>query len=323
MIRSKLLIIFGFSFAIPGIAQTEKQLLPSELKQKTAVTEPPTLYKGFFRAGITYSWTTLDKMFDDSGKRISVPGSGYYMTRSLSGDFRYGINDRLTVHLGIPYMFYHMYQSAEGRYNLQDSTFIDSWDRKGYGIGDMDLGADFQIMKESDAVPAITLKTFVSFPTGSKNPEDIVSDHQYKEPTGSGAYSAIAILQTRKIIYPLSYDLSFFYTYHAKGRKIQGPGAEATGFKTGDMIQGSGTVGFQVNDWICLNNMLMFNYKTDDQFDDPSLDYLEVGYQSLEYYFYLFFQVKQLRLVQSVSVPIWGKKGGADPGYFIMVSRTF
>jgi hypothetical protein len=323
MIRIRLLIIFSLSFAISGKAQTEKQLLPSELKQKTIVTEPPTLYKGFFRAGLTYSWTTLDKMFDDSGKRISVPGSGYYMTRSISADLRYGIADRLTMHVGVPYMFYHMYQSAEGRSNLQDSVFIDSWDRKGNGIGDMDLGVDYQIIKESKTLPAITLKTFVSFPTGRKNPEDIVSDHQYKEPTGSGAYSALAILQIRKIVYPLSYDLSLFYNYKAKGKKIQSPGQDATGFKPGDIIQASGTLGFQVNDWICLNNMLMFNYKTDDLFDDPSLDYLEVGYQSLEYYFYLFFQVKQVRLVQSVSVPIWGKRGGADPGYFIMLSRTF
>jgi hypothetical protein len=323
MIRFLVILFLSIGFMLEGLAQTEKQFLPSELKQKTVVNEPPTLYKGLFKLGMTYSWTSVDKWFNDSGKKIPVPGSGYYMTRSITTDLRYGVTNRFTVHLGIPYMFYHMYESAEGRFNLRDSVFLTNWNRKGDGIGDIDIGGDYQIVEENAIFPALTLKTYVTIPTGRKNPENIVSQYEYKEPTGKGVYSLMGILQARKTIYPLSYDLSLFYSYYAYGKKVQEPGEDASGFKSGAIAQLAGTIGYQVNDWICLNNMLSYNHKAGDKYDDPNRAYLEYKSQSLDYYFYLYFQIKQLRLVQSVSVPLWGRSWGADPGYFIMVGYAF
>jgi hypothetical protein len=217
----------------------------------------------------------------------------------------------------------HMYQSVEQRLNLQDQVGLKKWDRKGYGLGDADLGADFQLLSENENQPAITLKTFVMFPTGEKNPTDIISQYEFKEPTGGGEYSLMGILQTRKVVYPWYLDLSLYYTHYLGGEKKQALGEPETGFKNGDLSQIAGTLGYQVNDWICLNNMVSYNLKNPSEYDDPNYAYLEYKSHSLEYYFYLYFQIKRLRLVQSVYVPLRGQNWGADPGYFIMMSYAF
>jgi hypothetical protein len=320
----RLYISLFFAGLVPFInAQTEKQYLPSEMKQKTVILEPPTLYKGFFKAGLTYAWTSVNSWYDADGKKTPVPGSGYYATRSILSDFRYGITDRLTVHLGVPYTFMHMYQSVEQRLNLQDLVNLKKWDRKGYGLGDVDLGADFQLLTEKENRPAITLKTFVTFPTGEKNPTDSTSQYEFKEPTGRGEYSLMGILQTRKVVYPWYLDLSLYYTHFLGGEKMQALGEPETGFQGGDLSQIAGTLGYQVNDWICLNNMVSLNLKSKDTYDDVNYAYLEYKSHSIDYYFYLYFQIKRLRLVQSVFVPLLGKSWGADPGYFIMMSYAF
>jgi len=46
-------------------AQVERVVLPGELRQETIVTEPPTLRKGFLRAGLAYSHAFIDKIFDE------------------------------------------------------------------------------------------------------------------------------------------------------------------------------------------------------------------------------------------------------------------
>jgi hypothetical protein len=320
----QLYLFFLFLGMVPlGFAQTEKQYLPSELKQKTVIQEPPTLYKGFFKTGLTYSWTSINSWYDADGNKNPVPGSGYYAIRSLYSDFRFGITNRLTVHLGVPYNFLHMYQSVEYRDNIKDEVSLTMWDRKGYGIGDVDFGADFQLITEDGKRPAVTLKTFLAFPTGRKNPTDSISEYEFREPTGRGEYSLAGILQTRKVVYPWYMDISLYYTYYFGGEKMQALGEMETGFKGGPLSQISGTLGYQVNDWICLNNMFSYNMKGMDKYDDEYYDYLEYKSHSVDYYFYLYFQIKRLRLVQAVSVSILGKNWGADPGYFIMMSYAF
>jgi len=50
-IRNYLLASMALILGMPLYSQTEKQLVPSDLRQQTIVTEPVTLRKGFFRIG--------------------------------------------------------------------------------------------------------------------------------------------------------------------------------------------------------------------------------------------------------------------------------
>lgn len=303
--------------------QIEKQMLPAELKQQTIIQEPPTLYKGFFKAGLTYNFSSVDKWFTEEGKRESTPGSSAAFTQSMSADFRYGITDRITIHASVPYVMSRTYQSIEGRYNLIDSVFINSWSQKGSGFGDMDFGVNCQIINESQSIPSLTLKTYFTLPTGRKNPTNVKDEQHYDDATGKGEYSAYANLQMRKIFYPYAADISVSYTYYSGCKRQLTPGGDEESFKTGNNLAFYGTFGIQLNDWISLSDMVSYTYKNKDQYDNPDWDYNEYTSQSLQNWFYLYFQVKKLRLGQGVSIPVWGKRTGADPDYFIFFEYVF
>lgn len=312
-----------FCLAITASAQTEEQVLPAQLKMKTVVTEPPTLYKGFAKATLTYIWFNVAKYFDSNGKLINTPGSSYGTDPSLDLELRYGITSRLTVHVDLPYEFFKLYGSMEGRYNLKDSVFVERWKRKGYGLGDFTLGADYQVIKENEGAPSLTLKSTLTLPTGRKNPTNVINAKQYDESTGEGEYQLNEILQCRKVAFPFSYDLSAYFTYYSQGSKQIFPGESETTFKGGNLWQGSATMGYQVNDWICLNNIIIYNFKQKTTYDDPSYQYLEYSSQSLNYGFFVYWQIRRLRFLQFVMVPVWGKYTSADPLYTIMLSYAF
>ncbi len=300
-------------------AQVEKQLLPAELKQQTILTEPPTLNKGFFKIGASYIFTSIDKWFDENGKKVSTPGSIYSAERSIQLDLRYGITDRLTIHTSLPYIFSKTYNSVEGKYNIKDSSFVTKWSRNGVGLGDIDAGINYQLIKETSAYPSFTVKTWFTFPTGRKNPTNVKTDKIYDESTGKGEYSGEIVLQTHKVLYPFAYDLSVYYTIYSGCNKQLIPGNEEHYFKTGNSFMVSGSFGIQVNDWITLNDMMNFNYKSKDSYRDPLWAYNEFTMKGLDNYIYLYFQVKKLRLGQGASFSLWGRRYSADPGYYIFI----
>jgi hypothetical protein len=93
--------------------QVQEQLTPAELKQKTIVTEPQTLYKGFFRAGMAFNYGTIDKIFTVDGDRESLPSNIWANSWFFQTYLMYGISDRLQVEVMLPYRFQQIYQSYE------------------------------------------------------------------------------------------------------------------------------------------------------------------------------------------------------------------
>ncbi|HRT90726.1 MAG TPA: hypothetical protein P5257_11490, partial [Bacteroidales bacterium] len=67
IIRKIILFVSGISATAVSFSQTEKQLMPSDLKQQTIVTEPVTLRKGFLRVGSMLNYRVADKYFSDDG----------------------------------------------------------------------------------------------------------------------------------------------------------------------------------------------------------------------------------------------------------------
>src|SRR3989337_3382146 len=97
--------------SILGFAQVQEQVSPAERKQQTIVTEPVTLYKGFFRAGLATWYNVIDKIFLDSRKQAQ-PGNIWGSTFSLSIYGQYGISDRLMAEGSVPYVRDNIYQSV-------------------------------------------------------------------------------------------------------------------------------------------------------------------------------------------------------------------
>ena len=96
------LIFLVLSGGLTAAGQFEKIIQPSDLRQKTIITEPVTLNKGFIRAEIGVMYLVQDKYFNSEGKKeyypVSMWGSKYQYTFGL----RYGISDRFEVDVALP-----------------------------------------------------------------------------------------------------------------------------------------------------------------------------------------------------------------------------
>lgn len=306
------------------VGQTEQQVLPSELKQQTVVTESVTLHKGFFRTSFLGSYTFIDKIFDDKGDKGYVLGTnGWARVWSYQLTLEYGITDRLEISLMPEFVNKKFFFSDEYHFGTTNETAYAN--QSAVGFGDIVLGVDYQILTETSTRPSLVAKGSFTFPTGRKNPTDIKDYRDFKLPTGSGEFVVALDFNLRKIFYPYSITLYAGYAYHFEGEKIlfpDYPEDEEIRFKSGDRFDVGGSFNFHLNDWIALQNQVyFFHWGPNKVFADQT----ETGYKSwvVSYQPVLNFQIRRFRLFEIISIPIMGKNNGADPFYVLGLLYTF
>jgi hypothetical protein len=310
-----------FFIRVSCTAQVEEQITPSELKQKTIVTEPQTLYKGFFRAGLAYNYGALDKIFNDKGKKESLPSNIWANSAFLQLFLVYGITDRLQAEVRIPYRSDQVYQSFVYEFPDFDSVGVAKWHNKSSGLGDLAFSVGYQLLTEKLTTPSITGYLSVQLPTGEKNPTKIKNDREYKQPMGSGEVSIDAGLRLRKIRYPFVYTINASFTYFNGGKKLLDPAeTEEKNFRSGSNFSVGGALNFHVNDWIAVRNFLDYYLSKADTYDGETE---KNDSWVIQYYPGLSFQVKRFRIDQAVTIPLTGKLSAADPGYILILQYTF
>ncbi|MCU0460950.1 MAG: hypothetical protein MUF36_02875 [Bacteroidales bacterium] len=321
--KTNFLIFLFLSAGLTAMGQFEKIIQPSDLKQKTIITESTTLSKGFFRAELGVMYLVQDKYFDSSGKKqyypVSMWGSRYQYTLGL----KYGISDRFEADIRLPFIN----QRIENYFMLkmpvvnQDSSF--SSDLKGTGIGDCNLMLKYQIIPERGKRMTLTLFGDVTFPTGPKNPTDIKSFNDYKLPTGVGHFSTGIWLYARKIIYPYSFTAFMNYNYNFWGSKlIDAEATTPTKFRKGNLLMISGSFNFHLNDWIALANEIYYFHYGKGEEKNGSTVVTDPNW-TIDYVPRLVFQIRRFRIYEIVDVPLFGKDNGADPAYSITMQYTF
>lgn len=325
----KRLMIIGLAVVVLR-GYSQEQLVPAQLKQKTVITEPATLYKGFFRAGFSTFFGTVDKYFDGNGKKDYFPGNTWGSTVNVSVGFVYGITDRLQVAGGIPYEWTSATQSV--RFEMLPTSISPTgtssaiWKTKGSGIGDVDLSVKYQVLTETPRRPAFLAVVDVVIPTGEKNPTNVIDDRNYSPAAGSGELKVDLGVGMRKISYPFSYTVYVDYVYHAGGTKVLDPVAPPGSvsekpFKSSDYVYLITSFNFHLNDWIAVQNELdFFQYMNNGTIDNKPIDFPTT---LLEYNPRISFQIKQLRLVQGIVVPLWGKNASADISLNLLAQYTF
>ena len=319
-------ILILLSILLPMEAQVEEMINPSDLKQQTVITEPATLNKGFFRAGIRANYSSADKMFDESGKRIYGNGSnGWVSSWETVAGIQYGILDRVEVLVDVPYSYDRIFISSQVEAPGPDSSFMISYKTKGAGLGDISFGGEVQILKEDLQMPSLSAKVLLTLPTGRKNPEKIKNPQEFDRPTGDGAMNLFFNLQLRKIIYPYSYTVYSYYIYHFEGSKIFNPGEEEIKFKTGDQFYLGGSFNLHLNDWIALMNEVAYFKLWDDKFFGPTDRDLGISNQwGINYQASLVFQIRRFRFAETLNLPVTGRNYvPADPSYTLGLFYTF
>lgn len=321
--KKLLLVILVSGAAFNVAAQFEKIIQPSDLKQKTIITEPVTLNKGFLRAEIGVMYIVQDKYFNGKGKKeyypVSMWGSKYQYTLGL----RYGITDRLEADVSLPLVNQRVENYFVVRMPVVNADYSVSGKLKGRGIGDANLTLKYQIIPEKEKKITLTAFSDVTFPTGQKNPTDIKDFNDYKLPTGAGYFAAGIWIYARKIIYPYSFTTLLNYNYCFWGSKIMD--AEAVTpvkFRAGDRFMASGSFNLHLNDWIALANEIYYFHWGKGQEKNGITTETDPSW-TLDYNPRLVFQIRRFRIFEIVSVPMLGKDNSADPAYSMTVQYTF
>ena len=320
MLRTILIAILLLVYSAISFAQTEEEILPAERKQLTVITEPFTIYKGFFRAGVTLQYSALYKTFDANGKRVPISNaSGTTWAAQLL--LQYGITDRLQVTAALPYLSQDL--SLSYRAEAPGLGFFgqQKLEGEGSGLSDIWLGLDYQLITETTTRPSLKAMLTVTIPSAEANPVDTSNDEVFDLPVGSGFYSVDVALSIRKISYPFAYSAYVSYKMNLEGTKQFNLGQPEQTFNDGDMATVSGSFGFHMNEWLALKNDVYYFYFATDQVEGQDVE--DSKSWTIQYTPTLSFQIKRLRVNQAIQIPLFGNMAGADPGFILVVQYMF
>ena len=321
-IMTRIIALFLSSYG-SCYAQGQEQLSPRELKQKTIVTEPQTLYKGFFRAGLGLSYGVVNNIFSETGKRVPIDNNARVSSGFIQLGMIYGVTNRLQIEVAYPYNFGEIKQSV--RYEVPEADQVGALKWRGVtsGFGDLNINAAYQIIRDTDSHPSTTLFVYTTLPTGEKNPTDVKNEREYNRPTGEGEASVEMQLRLRKVRFPYAYSFFGGYRVNFGGEKMNmftPLDPTEYSFKSGNSVDVGGYFHFHLNEWLAVRNTLEVFFFGPDEFDGEKE---EESTWALFYYPGLSFQLKGFRIDQAVTMPIAGKLGGADPSFILLLQYTF
>ena len=312
-----LIIIVNVSYS-----QEDEQLLVSEIKQSTVITEPTTLKKGFFKLSSSFYFGLADKIFTDNAKKEFVMENGWAKTSSFGLSAHYGLTNRLELVFGIPYERSSFYNSSIIEIPLLQSTTTSSFKLKGKGIGDMQLGINYQLIEGSKTKPSLESRLTVVLPTGEKNPTNINANWEYDLPVGMGEISISLDLLYRKIIYPYSFSFYGTFKYSLWGEKMMRAYEEPVSFKSGNFYYLGGSFNFLLNDWIAIQNDIFFTRNKADKYEGET-DAYGIPSWGISYMPNINFQFRKFRFTEGIIIPLKGKSISADPLYLFVAQYIF
>jgi hypothetical protein len=314
-----LLIVSG----VASSGQTEKLLVPSDLKQQTIVTEPVTLRKGYLRSGLLLNYRVADKYFDDSGKKEYYKTSSWGSKASYGITLQYGITDRFQVDLLTEYLNSLQETSNTEISALTNTTVTTVSKQKGLGIGDSHIALKYQIVPEKERHISLTGWIKVTLPTGNKNPRNIKSENEYDLPVGDGTYAAGLNFTLTKIAYPYSFSGYSAYTYNFNGmKKFLTTDLKEREFRFGNLFETGVKGNLHLNEWIVFGNEVNFYHEGEGEIENK-LSALMPASWALSYEPGLIFQVFRFRFGESVRIPLKGKNVPADPLYMLFAQYIF
>ncbi|MGD0582511.1 MAG: hypothetical protein ABR974_06140 [Bacteroidales bacterium] len=303
--------------------QNEIQLVPSDLRQQTIVTEPVTLRKGFFRIGTLINYRVADRYFDNDGGKEYYVSSTWSTKSSYNFSLQYGISDRFEADVSTDYMHNKVKsQVAEITPGTNATTNVIS-KQVGLGFGDTHVDLKYQFLPDTKYKISLTGIIDATFPTGEKNPTNVKSATEYDLPVGNGTYAASGEIYARSIIFPYSFTAYLQYNYNFTGSKqIDVTDPAESRFKPGNRFETGLSANVHLNEWIVLANELSFYHEDEGWIESAGTVTIPESWAAV-YVPNLVFQIKRFRLGESVSIPLTGRNTPADPLYIMMVQYVF
>jgi len=254
-----------------AVGQTQKAAQPVRTQSEDAVVQNQQ-HTPLFEHKLTFDWGISDTYYDRRQLQLSgfLALDAIFLGNINLGetkshqvmadlDTRYGLTDRISVDVDVPYIYRHsnfIVGGAGGAASTLSDASANSSD-----IGDVNFGIYYQFLKETNSLPDLVGSLRVKTPTGSSpfgiklqqvdaNNTNLVAPD--KLPTGTGLWNVTAGLSLLKTYDPVVLFGSFSYTYNiarsfADISSVIGQTEPAT-VKLGDVVQFGGGAALAFSD---------------------------------------------------------------------------
>jgi len=256
--------------ANPTVGETQKSAEPMRTEAEEAVVQKE--HAPLFDHKLTLDWGISDTYYDRRQLQLSgflaldaiFLGNinlGQTKSHQIQADLdtRYGVTDRMSVDVDVPYIYRHsnfIVGGAGGSASTLSDASVNSND-----IGDVNFGVYYQFLKETNSLPDVVGSLRVKTPTGSSpfgiKVQEVTPDNTNlvapsKLPTGTGFWNVTAGLSILKTYDPVVLFGSLSYTYNisrsfADISSVVGQ-TEPADVKLGDIIQFGGGVALAFSD---------------------------------------------------------------------------
>jgi hypothetical protein len=253
-----------------AIGETQKAAEPIRTQAEDAVVQRE--HAPLFDRKLTLDWGISDTYYDRRQLQLSgflaldaiFLGNinlGQTKSHQLMSDLdvRYGLTDRISVDVDVPYVYRHssfIVGGAGGAASTLSDAGVSS-----HAIGDVNFGIYYQLLKESNNLPDVVGSLRIKAPTGTSpfgikvvqlddNNTNLVAPT--KLPTGTGFWNITAGLSVLKTYDPVVLFGSLSYTYNVARAfsdisSVVGQTQPAT-VKLGDIVQLGGGVALAFSD---------------------------------------------------------------------------
>jgi hypothetical protein len=216
----------------PTVGETQKNAAPTRTEAEQAVVERE--HAPLFDHKLTLDWGISDTYYDRRQLQLSgflaldaiFLGNinlGETKSHQIQADLdtRYGITDRVSVDVDVPYIYRHssfIVGGAGGSASTLSDASVNS-----NAIGDVNFGIYYQFLKETNNLPDMVGSLRLKTPTGTSpfgiKVQQITPDNTNlvapsKLPTGTGFWNITAGLSVLKTYDPVVLFGSFSYTYN-------------------------------------------------------------------------------------------------------------
>ncbi|WP_100249395.1 hypothetical protein [Paraburkholderia ginsengiterrae] len=253
-----------------AIGQTQKAAEPVRTQAEEAVVQRE--HAPLFDHKLTLDWGISDTYYDRRQLQLSgfLALDAIFLGNINLGetkshqvmadlDTRYGLTDRMSIDVDVPYIYRHsnfIVGGAGGAANTLSDASVNGSD-----IGDVNFGIYYQFLKETNSLPDVVGSLRIKAPTGSSpfgvkllqvdaNNTNLVAPS--KLPTGTGFWNITAGVSLLKTYDPVVLFGSLSYTYNIARSfedisSVQGQTQPAT-VKLGDIVQFGGGVALAFSD---------------------------------------------------------------------------
>ena len=254
-----------------AVGQTQKAAEPVRTQSEDAVVQSQQ-HTPLFDHKLTFDWGISDTYYDRRQLQLSgfLALDAIFLGNINLGetkshevmadlDTRYGLSDRLSVDLDVPYIYRHsnfIVGGAGGAASTLSDASANSSD-----IGDINFGVYYEFLKETNSLPDLVGSLRIKAPTGSSpfgiKLQQVDADNTNlvapsKLPTGTGFWNVTAGLSVLKTYDPVVLFGSLSYTYNIARSfsdisSVIGQTEPAT-VKIGDVVQFGGGAALAFSD---------------------------------------------------------------------------